>query len=104
MPSSNESNAQQESTFKPQLDRAAVDQREREQDSKLNPIVEKITEFIPSAGKVLAPLEKPKPKELSEVPGPPERPQHDNKIEDFIRHQHRSTMPGGDLSTTVSRD
>ncbi|KAG8424569.1 hypothetical protein J3458_001346 [Metarhizium acridum] len=76
MASSNDSNSQQEN-FKTQLDRAAVDQRERDQDPKPNPIVEKIAEFIPAAGKVLEPKEKPR-EERREIPGPPEtspRPQ-----------------------------
>lgn len=46
MASSNDSNAQQEN-FKTQLDKAAVDQRERDQDPKPNPIVEKSRQCVP---------------------------------------------------------
>ncbi|KHO00347.1 uncharacterized protein MAM_02270 [Metarhizium album ARSEF 1941] len=111
----NESDRQQE-TFKTQLDHAAADQRERDQDPKPNPIVEKsaqhvprqppswqgylttsvVTEFIPAAGKVLAPRKKPGEDNQSEIPGPPDRPRHDGKIEEFVRDQHRSKVPGGD--------
>ncbi|KID86889.1 hypothetical protein MGU_06018 [Metarhizium guizhouense ARSEF 977] len=100
MASSNDSNAQQ-GNFKTQLDKAAVDQRERDQDPKPNPIVEKIAEFIPAAGKVLAPKEKQPGEEQDEIPGPPDRPHHDDKIEEFVRDQHRSKMPGGDLSAVA---
>ncbi|OAQ64883.1 hypothetical protein VFPPC_13963 [Pochonia chlamydosporia 170] len=85
----------QQETFKTQLDKAAVDQRERESESKPNPIVEKITEYIPAAAKVLAPEKEKSPE--SHIPGPPERPHHDDKIEAFVRDQHASKAPGGDL-------
>ncbi|KAK2591058.1 hypothetical protein QQS21_011254 [Conoideocrella luteorostrata] len=91
-----------ENTFKDQLDKAAVEQRERDQDPKPHPVVEKITEFIPAASKILGPKEHPK-KDEPQPPGPPERPDHDPKIERFVRDQHRSKQPGGDL-TEVTQD
>lgn len=32
------------------------------------------------------------------LPGPPDRPQHDTQIEEFVRNQHRSKTNGGLLS------
>lgn len=60
-----------------------------------------VAEFIPAAGKVLAPKEKSPGEERDEIPGPPDRPHHDHKIEEFVRDQHRSKMPGGDLSAVA---
>ncbi|KAF5021513.1 hypothetical protein F66182_6456 [Fusarium sp. NRRL 66182] len=78
----------QEETFKDQLDRAATETRELE-NQKPNPIVEKITEYVPAAAKILPSGQSP-PREEDKPPGPPERPHHDHKIEDFVRDQHRS--------------
>ncbi|KZZ98321.1 hypothetical protein AAL_02839 [Moelleriella libera RCEF 2490] len=88
-------------SFKPQLDQAAIDQRNRDADTKPNPIVEKITEFIPAASKILAPKEPATKQEAPPVPGPPERPAHDPQIEGFVREQHGSKQPGGDLSSVA---
>lgn len=57
-----------------------------------------VTEFIPAASKVLGPKEQPK-EERPQIPGPPERPDHDHKIEEFVRDQHRSNMPGGEMNS-----
>jgi hypothetical protein len=116
-PSSHDKCNAQPETFKAQLDKAAVEQRERDQEPKQNPIVEKsklecdagnewahyvliclVSEYIPAVGKVLAPKAQPR-KEPAQVPGPPDRPHHDGKIEEFVRDQHTSKMPGGDLDT-----
>ncbi|CEI69069.1 hypothetical protein FVEN_g4164 [Fusarium venenatum] len=83
-----ENNNIKKETFKTQLDKAADNTREME-NQKPNPIVEKITEYIPAAAKVLPTGQSP-PKEEDKPPGPPERPHHDHKIEDFVRDQHRS--------------
>ncbi|KAL4723185.1 hypothetical protein ACLX1H_009675 [Fusarium chlamydosporum] len=85
---SGKNNNVQEETFKKQLDEAAENTREME-NQKPNPIVEKITEYVPAAAKVLPARQSP-PKEEDKPPGPPERPHHDDKIEDFVRDQHRS--------------
>ncbi|CAG7565447.1 unnamed protein product [Fusarium equiseti] len=84
---SGNSNVQDE-PFKKQLDKAADETREME-NQKPNPIVEKITEYVPAAAKILPARQSP-PKEEDKPPGPPERPHHDHKIEDFVRDQHRS--------------
>ncbi|RGP73537.1 hypothetical protein FSPOR_2119 [Fusarium sporotrichioides] len=77
-----------EETFKTQLDKAADNTRERE-NQKPNPIVEKSKSFGEHSAKVL-PVGQSPPKEEDKPPGPPERPHHDHKIEDFVRDQHRS--------------
>ncbi|KAG6007204.1 hypothetical protein E4U21_006223 [Claviceps maximensis] len=83
-----------DTTFKDQLDKAAAEQREREQPSEPNPI------FIPAASKILGTKEQPK-KEQPSLPGPPERPVDDASIETFVRDQHRSKQPGGDMSSVA---
>ncbi|KAG6038516.1 hypothetical protein E4U41_004133 [Claviceps citrina] len=100
MATTDESSAAQDTSFKDQLDREAVEQREREQPAKANPIVEKITQFIPAASKVLGPKGEPQ-KEERAIPGPPERPDHDPSIETFVRDQHRSKQPGGDFNSVA---
>ncbi|KAH6955275.1 hypothetical protein HG530_009026 [Fusarium avenaceum] len=95
---SQEKNVQKEETFKRQLDRAADTTRELE-NQKPNPIVEKITEYIPGAAKILPARQSP-PKEENYPPGPPERPHHDDKIEDFVRDQHRSQGVDGILGAS----
>jgi len=93
----------QPETFKQQLDRVAVERRGSPQDNQqqTNPIVEKITEYIPAAASLLGTNKQDEDKstEQKEVPGPPERPDHDHKIEDFVRDQHRSLTDGGALNT-----
>ncbi|PHH90921.1 hypothetical protein CDD83_2259 [Cordyceps sp. RAO-2017] len=94
---------QQPETFKQQLDRAAVESKRNEdgQGERPNPIVEKIAEYIPAASSMLGVPGTPEPAEQTrpDVPGPPNRPDHDHKIEDFVRDQHRSNTDGGMLNT-----
>lgn len=48
---------------------------------------------MPAASKILGgskPEQQPQETAQSEVPGPPHRPDHDDKIEEFVRDQHRS--------------
>ncbi|KAF5668202.1 hypothetical protein FHETE_5468 [Fusarium heterosporum] len=92
--SAQNSNADDE-TFKRQLDRAADTTRDME-NQKPNPIIEKITEYVPAAAKVLPARQSP-PKEEDKPQGPPERPHHDDQIEDFVRDQHRSQGVDGIL-------
>ncbi|KAF4337186.1 hypothetical protein FBEOM_8943 [Fusarium beomiforme] len=91
---SGQNNVQDES-FKEQLDKAADNTRELE-NQKPNPVVEKITEYVPAAAKILPARQSPS-KEDDKPPGPPERPHHDDKIEDFVRDQHRSQGVDGIL-------
>ncbi|KAF4963529.1 hypothetical protein FSARC_8466 [Fusarium sarcochroum] len=92
---SGQNNGVQGETFKEQLDKAADNTREQE-NQKPNPIVEKITEYVPAAAKILPGSQSP-PKEEDKPSGPPERPHHDDKIEDFVRDQHRSQGVDGIL-------
>ncbi|KAF4952039.1 hypothetical protein FGADI_7039 [Fusarium gaditjirri] len=92
---SGQNNDVQDESFKEQLDKAADNTRELE-NQKPNPVIEKITEYVPAAAKVLPARQSP-PKEEDKPPGPPERPHHDDKIEDFVRDQHRSQGVDGIL-------
>ncbi|KAF4465767.1 hypothetical protein FALBO_7379 [Fusarium albosuccineum] len=99
MSSSQESGQARQETFKEQLDKAADNTREAE-NQKPNPIVEKITEYVPAAAKIL-PTGKQSPSQEENKPeGPPERPHHDDKIEEFVRDQHRSTGTDGILGSS----
>ncbi|KAJ6438304.1 integral membrane [Purpureocillium lavendulum] len=93
---------EQQASFKEQLDRIAVASREGDAESKPNPIIEKITEYIPGASAILGggshqQQQSPEDKK-TEIPGPPNRPDHDDKIEEFVRDQHRSNKGDGDLN------
>ncbi|KAF5001384.1 hypothetical protein FGRMN_1080 [Fusarium graminum] len=90
-----QSNNADDETFKRQLDRAADTTRDME-NQKPNPIIEKITEYVPAAAKILPARQSP-PKEEDKPSGPPERPHHDDQIEDFVRDQHRSQGVDGIL-------
>ncbi|KAH7318347.1 hypothetical protein B0I35DRAFT_240721 [Stachybotrys elegans] len=85
------------SDFKSQLDKRALEDRIASQPKQTNPVVEKIVEYVPAAAKILKPEDKPEPPR-AEIPGPPERPHHDDKIEEFVRDQHRSKVDNGDES------
>ncbi|VUC24241.1 unnamed protein product [Clonostachys rosea] len=92
----------QDKSFKEQLDHVAAERRrEEQQGNNTNPIVEKITELIPAASKILGNGSKDtdtSKKAEQDVPGPPHRPDHDDKIEGFIRDQHRSKTEDGELN------
>lgn len=61
--------------------------------------VHEVTEYIPAAAKILGESKKePEAKEKADIPGPPDRPDHDHKIEDFVRDQHRSNNGDGILN------
>ncbi|KFA62151.1 hypothetical protein S40285_01636 [Stachybotrys chlorohalonatus IBT 40285] len=70
-----DTNALKEPAYKEQLDHRAMESRTVAQPKQANTIVDKSEEKQES---------KPQP------PGPPERPVHDPKIEEFVRDQHRS--------------
>lgn len=117
---------ERELSFKEQLDKAAIEAREPPEDklgngSLMKPIIEKgaaprhphscrtptnwlkVTEYIPSATKVLGdPNAKQDEEQVTKKgegapEGPPERPIHDHKIEEFVRDQHRSKGRDGKL-------
>ncbi|KAI0840314.1 hypothetical protein F5Y06DRAFT_294982 [Hypoxylon sp. FL0890] len=95
-PSSTAPNGQShtETSFKDRLDKAAEDARHPnsiEETQQAN-LAEKITEYIPAAAKLLGTRIQAEPEVTApkRVPGPPERPRHDEHIEEFVRDQHRS--------------
>jgi hypothetical protein len=94
----NQETDQSQATFKQQLDRAATDTRSQDANN-INPIVEKVVEYVPAAAKVLGVNKEPQQETPVEVPGPPNRPDHDPKIEEFVRDQHRSKTDDGTLIT-----
>ncbi|KAK0635213.1 hypothetical protein B0T17DRAFT_502779 [Bombardia bombarda] len=58
-------------------------------------IIDKVSQYIPAVGKMMGTEKEPKESPVS-VPepgnsGPPNRPEHDGQIQEFIREQHRST-------------
>jgi hypothetical protein len=57
-----------------------------------------VTEYVPAASKILG-NSKPEPAitKTEDIAGPPERPHHDHKIEDFVRDQYRSKTGDGGL-------
>lgn len=62
-----------------------------------------VTEFVPAASKILGTGSKntdTSKQEGTDIPGPPHRPDHDDKIEGFIRDQHRSKTEDGELNNT----
>ncbi|KAM4056383.1 hypothetical protein HRG_003299 [Hirsutella rhossiliensis] len=87
----------QEESFKEQLDRIAMQSKQDGQEQQPNTLVEKITEYIPAASKILGGASKEQPQQTAQsgVPGPPHRPDHDDKIEEFVRDQHRSGRETG---------
>ncbi|KAK1760861.1 hypothetical protein QBC47DRAFT_356004 [Echria macrotheca] len=92
--------------YKTRLDQAATKARSRSPDAPTQEsgsgsgglgetIVEKVSQYIPAAGKVLGKHEKEEhvpEQQTTSKPGPPNRPDHDPQIEEFVRDQHRS-MP-----------
>ncbi|KAK4066957.1 uncharacterized protein Triagg1_7957 [Trichoderma aggressivum f. europaeum] len=83
-------------TFKEQLDKEAIDSRVHQHESEGNSTVKAVVDKISHAIPAVAPLiggSNPdnKVEENKEVPpGPPNRPEHDTQIEEFVRDQHRS--------------
>ncbi|KAF9880995.1 hypothetical protein CkaCkLH20_01145 [Colletotrichum karsti] len=80
-------------SYKEQLDQAAHDAREPDEEPKQNPIVEK------AAAKIFGNPQEEKEEKISRpgIPGPPERPYDDAQVEEFIRQQHRSKGKDGVL-------
>lgn len=105
----------QRDTYKKQLDRVADEARSQSWEQKPNPVVEKsmscistlafrmidtdmpktVTEYVPAAAKIFGQSDKPEPAARPDPSIPPNRPDHDHKIEDFVRDQHRSKGEDG---------
>jgi hypothetical protein len=57
-----------------------------------------VVEYVPAAAPILGvqtEKDKEQHQQQSDVPGPPERPDHDPSIEEFVRDQHRSKGDDG---------
>jgi len=100
MASENPTTEAPQESFKQQLDQAAAESREKDQGQQTNPIIEKITEYVPAAANLLGTSKQSEETEQKpDVPGPPNRPDHDDNIEEFVRDQHRSKADDGTLLT-----
>ncbi|KAI0407355.1 hypothetical protein F4802DRAFT_553383 [Xylaria palmicola] len=101
----------EQSPLKARLDAAAREARQppnnHEKSNSPNLIKEKVVEYVPGASTLLGtdknnnnnrerrrPEEEMPPRDLS---GPPNRPEHDDHIAEFVRDQHRSKKPDGTL-------
>ncbi|KAF3770886.1 hypothetical protein M406DRAFT_245147 [Cryphonectria parasitica EP155] len=90
-------------TYKDQLDGAAHKVKFPDQGNSsegggvVDQVVEKVSQYVPAAAKVLGKQEGESATSEAEakVPGPPERPVHDVQIEEFVRDQHRSQNGDG---------
>ncbi|WQF79726.1 hypothetical protein CDEST_04740 [Colletotrichum destructivum] len=90
-------NKGRELSFKQKLDQAAHDARKPDEESRPNPIIEKVTQYIPAATKIFGNPQKEQEERVTRpgIPGPPERPYDDTQVEEFIRQQHRSKGENG---------
>ncbi|KAL7903289.1 hypothetical protein HDV63DRAFT_363612 [Trichoderma sp. SZMC 28014] len=99
------SQAQEQLNFKEQLDQKAVESRARENgnggESFLESVVHKISQAIPATVPVLGGSNPEGKVEDKKEPGPPNRPENDVQIEEFVREQHRSKFAGETEETKV---
>ncbi|KAI0139352.1 hypothetical protein GGR57DRAFT_509587 [Xylariaceae sp. FL1272] len=64
-------------------------------------LVEKVAEYVPGGSKLLGTKgdqEQSRQPSSDYTTGPPERPDHDEHIAEFVRDQHRSKKPDGTLT------
>lgn len=88
-------------SFKEQLDHKAHVARDPNygKEEQQKGLLGKVAEYVPAVASMILPQESrsssntPPSTETATPPGPPNRPEHDDKIEDFVRDQHRS-KPG----------
>ncbi|GAW12762.1 hypothetical protein ANO14919_021330 [Xylariales sp. No.14919] len=92
-------------TFKDRLDEAARESRRptnNRAESSSPSLIEKVAEYVPAASGLLGAnknnQEKREEALPSDVPGPPNRPEHDDHIAEFVREQHRSKKPDGSIA------
>ncbi|AEO63344.1 uncharacterized protein THITE_2108450 [Thermothielavioides terrestris NRRL 8126] len=98
MSQSSEKNAARRSDapdYKAKLDEAASRAKSPpSSEGQSTGMIDKLSEYVPAVGRMLGGQEKQPETEVSpagkEMPGPPNRPEHDTQIEEFIRDQHRS--------------
>ncbi|KAL7937179.1 hypothetical protein V8C35DRAFT_294973 [Trichoderma chlorosporum] len=84
-------------TFKEQLDKEAESRahpEESEEHSVVKTVVDKISHMIPAVAPIIGGSNPDGTVENKEPPaGPPNRPENDVQIEEFVREQHRSNNP-----------
>jgi hypothetical protein len=58
-----------------------------------------VSQYVPAVGKILGGGHKTEnePEAAPKIEGPPDRPDHDRQIEEFVRDQHRSKGVEGEL-------
>ena len=59
-----------------------------------------MSQYVPALGKMLGKedtQEESTTAPQTSIPGPPERPDHDLQREEFVRDQHRSKKPDGQM-------
>ncbi|KAG9252337.1 uncharacterized protein F5Z01DRAFT_676216 [Emericellopsis atlantica] len=91
-------------TYKEQLDRVAEEKRKAQHPQQPNPIVEKSKSSLSFPAKYILGNSKQEPAttKSEDIRGPPERPHHDHKIEDFVRDQHRSKTDSGKIKADAN--
>ncbi|GAP89066.1 hypothetical protein SAMD00023353_0902830 [Rosellinia necatrix] len=92
----------EQTTFKDRLDQAAREARQATGNGRSDTpgLMQKVAEHVPPVSKLSGLVkgsqgqhENTAPKNL---PGPPNRPEHDDQIAEFVREQHRSKRSDGD--------
>ncbi|EAQ85976.1 predicted protein [Chaetomium globosum CBS 148.51] len=79
--------------YKAKLDEAADREKSPSQQQQSTGVIEKVSQYVPTVGRILGAREPDPGREPSpekNVPGPPNRPENDAQIEEFLRDQHRS--------------
>jgi hypothetical protein len=87
------SNKPAHSDYKAKLDEAANQEKSSSQEQQGGGIVDKVSQYVPTVGRILGAQEPDQGREPSpekNVSGPPNRPENDAQIEEFLRDQHRS--------------
>ncbi|PON26923.1 hypothetical protein TGAM01_v204424 [Trichoderma gamsii] len=89
---------QEQLDFKQQLDQKADESRNRDNgnggESFIESVVHKISQAIPATVPILGGSNPEGKVEDEGAAGPPNRPQNDVQIEEFVREQHRSKLVG----------
>ncbi|KAH6840909.1 hypothetical protein B0I37DRAFT_226955 [Chaetomium sp. MPI-CAGE-AT-0009] len=79
--------------LKAKLDEAADREKSHPQEQQRCGIVDKVSQYVPTVGRMLGTQEQDpgrEPSPAKNVSGPPNRPENDAQIEEFLRDQHRS--------------
>ncbi|KAI1422978.1 hypothetical protein F5Y12DRAFT_716756 [Xylaria sp. FL1777] len=88
-----------QATFKDRLDEAAKEAGQPasvHDKSSSSSLMEKVAEYIPAASRTKNGQEQHEAPPSRELAGPPDRPEHDGHIAEFVRQQHRSKKLDGD--------